>query len=268
MDNTKTGRFIAECRKELGYNQKYLAEKLNITDKAVSKWETGRSSPDVSMLIPLADVLGVSVTEILNGEKISKEEIPSVSNEIIVKSLKKSKSKKLLALILALFLLIGAFASYPLYQYLNSISINDYEAISACVRNPLKAPNDNYEGLKFTTKSDYTAYLFKDEEYAYMVLFRENEIFKNRMDFVGGTGVKLSKLGLYNCGTQYGENINIFFGAEIEAQRYTFSVMEVDYSVPIEDKDFVHIHIEKTNTFSNADNFELVEEYEPDPSTH
>lgn len=259
MDNTKTGRFIAERRKELGYNQKDLAEKLNITDKAVSKWETGRSSPDVSMLIPLADTLGVSVTEILNGEKISEEEIHSASNKIIVKSLKKSNSKKVVALILALALLIGAFAAYPLYQYSNSISVNDYEAISACVRNPLNDMDENYECLKFTVKSDYTAYLFKDEEYAYMVFFRENEFFKNRMDFVGGTGVKFSELGLYSCGTQYGENINIFFGAEIEAQRYTFSVMEVDYSIPIEDKNFVHIYIEKTNTFSNADNFELVE---------
>ena len=71
MDNNKTGRFIAERRKELGYSQKDLAEKLNITDKAVSKWETGRSSPDVSMLIPLAEELEVTVTEILNGEKIS-----------------------------------------------------------------------------------------------------------------------------------------------------------------------------------------------------
>jgi transcriptional regulator with XRE-family HTH domain len=73
MDNNKIGKFIAERRKELGYNQKDLAEKLNVTDKAVSKWETGRSSPDVSLLIPLAKILGVSVTEILNGEKISED---------------------------------------------------------------------------------------------------------------------------------------------------------------------------------------------------
>ena len=80
MDNKKTGIFIAERRKELGYSQKDLAEKLNITDKAVSKWETGRSSPDVSMLIPLAEELEVSVTEILNGEKISEDKMPAMSN--------------------------------------------------------------------------------------------------------------------------------------------------------------------------------------------
>lgn len=260
MDNNKTGRFIAERRKELGYNQKDLAEKLNVTDKAVSKWETGRSAPDVSMLIPLAEELGVSVTEILNGEKISEEKIPNASNEIIVKSLKKSNSKRIVALILALVLLVGVFTAYPLYQYSNSISVSDYEAISACVRNPLNMSSENYECLKFTIKSDYTAYLFKDDKYAYMVFFRENDLFKKRMNFEGGTGVEISKLGLYSCGTQYGENINIFFGADIEAQHYKFSVMEVDYSVPIEDKNFVHIHIEKTTTFSNAHNFELVEE--------
>ncbi len=258
MDNAKIGRFIAECRKELGYNQKDLAKKLNVTDKAVSKWETGRSSPDVSMLIPLAEELGVSVTEILNGEKISEEKIPNASNEIIVKSLKKSNSKKIVALILALVLLVCVFAAYPLYQYSNSISVNDYEAIADCVRNPLKASDENYESLKFTVKSDYTAYLFRDDKYAYMVLFRENELFKKRMNLIGGTGVEISELGLYSCGTEYGENINIFFGAEIKAQRYKFSVMEVDYSVRIHDENFVHIYIEKTDTFSHAYNFELV----------
>ena len=72
MDNIRTGIFIAERRKELGYNQKDLAEKLNITDKAVSKWETGRSAPDVSILIPLAEELEVSVAELMDGE-ISEE---------------------------------------------------------------------------------------------------------------------------------------------------------------------------------------------------
>ena len=65
IDKTKLGPFIAELRRENGYTQKELAEKLFISDKAVSKWETGTSIPDTALLIPLADLLGVTVTELL-----------------------------------------------------------------------------------------------------------------------------------------------------------------------------------------------------------
>lgn len=120
MDNKKIGNFIAERRKELGYSQKDLAEKLNITDKAVSKWETGRSAPEVSILIPLANLLGVSVTELLNGEEISREEINTASDELIVKSLEKYHIGTLgvaiaIYLITAVHYILGAI--YDLGEY-------------------------------------------------------------------------------------------------------------------------------------------------------
>ncbi len=74
LDKEKFGRFVAEVRKENGWTQKELAEKLIISDKAVSKWERGLSMPDVSMLVPLAETLNVTVTELLEGQKISKTE--------------------------------------------------------------------------------------------------------------------------------------------------------------------------------------------------
>ena len=63
---------IATRRKELGYTQQQLAEKLNISDKVVSKWETGRSLPDTSMLTDLAEVLEISVSELLKSDTVSK----------------------------------------------------------------------------------------------------------------------------------------------------------------------------------------------------
>lgn len=69
MDNTKMGQFIASLRKSKGMTQKDLAEKLTVSDKAVSKWERGLSCPDISLLSGLAEILGVSVSELLNGEK-------------------------------------------------------------------------------------------------------------------------------------------------------------------------------------------------------
>ncbi|MBQ4572225.1 MAG: helix-turn-helix transcriptional regulator [Clostridia bacterium] len=74
MNNAKIGMFISEKRKSLGLTQQELAEKLQITNKAVSKWETGDGMPDVQLLSPLANELGVTVDEILNGEEKQIEE--------------------------------------------------------------------------------------------------------------------------------------------------------------------------------------------------
>lgn len=67
MDAGKTGGFISERRKAINLTQKELANKLNITDKAVSKWERGLSFPDISILIPLAEILNISLYDLLIG---------------------------------------------------------------------------------------------------------------------------------------------------------------------------------------------------------
>ena len=71
MDQLKIGKFIAECRKNTGLIQKQLAEKLNITDRAVSKWETGKSLPDSSIMLELCRILKITVNDLLSGEVIS-----------------------------------------------------------------------------------------------------------------------------------------------------------------------------------------------------
>ena len=73
MNQIKIGKFIAERRKLVNLTQSQLAEKLGITDRAVSKWETGRAMPDSSIMLELCDILGISVNELLSGEKISME---------------------------------------------------------------------------------------------------------------------------------------------------------------------------------------------------
>ena len=73
MNQIKIGKFIAECRKRQGLTQIQLAEKLNITDKAVSKWERGMAMPDSSIMLELCDILDITVNELLSGEKIIME---------------------------------------------------------------------------------------------------------------------------------------------------------------------------------------------------
>ncbi|MDE6314353.1 MAG: helix-turn-helix domain-containing protein [Lachnospiraceae bacterium] len=71
MNQEAIGKFISTCRKDKGLTQIQLAEKLNITNRAVSKWETGKSCPDASIMLNLCDILGITVNELLSGERIS-----------------------------------------------------------------------------------------------------------------------------------------------------------------------------------------------------
>ena len=73
MDQIKVGRFIAACRKEQGMTQANLAEKLGISDRAVSKWETGKSMPDSGIMLELCELLKINVNELLSGERIMAE---------------------------------------------------------------------------------------------------------------------------------------------------------------------------------------------------
>ena len=84
MDQGKTGRFIAEKRKEKGMTQKELAKQLGIGDKAISKWECGRGMPDNSLMLPLCDILGIKVNELLLGESLPENSYHESSEDIIL----------------------------------------------------------------------------------------------------------------------------------------------------------------------------------------
>lgn len=82
------GAFLAQLRREKGYTQKDLAEKLYVSDKAVSKWERGLSVPDVALLVPLAECLGVTVTELLEGRRLDSAALaPSEVEHIVQKAI-------------------------------------------------------------------------------------------------------------------------------------------------------------------------------------
>ena len=75
MDKILVGKFISEQRKSKGLTQKELAEQLNVTDKAVSKWETGKGYPDIEILEKLSEIFCVSINDILSGEKIGRAHV-------------------------------------------------------------------------------------------------------------------------------------------------------------------------------------------------
>lgn len=124
MNTQDFGKFISELRKEKGMTQLQLAEKLNVTDKAVSRWETGKNFPDIEIFEDLSKILEVSVSELLEGKRIEKEELIIVSEENVVKQIKKNKkSKKFYSTIIAV-ILIFTLTVVPLgYYYLLKIDI-------------------------------------------------------------------------------------------------------------------------------------------------
>lgn len=91
MDQIKIGKFIVKCRKEKNLTQMQLAEKLNITDRAISKWETGKGMPDSSIMLELCNELGISVNELLSGELIEMKDYDKKAEENLLEMAKKEE---------------------------------------------------------------------------------------------------------------------------------------------------------------------------------
>ena len=93
MDQIKIGKFIAECRKNNNLTQMQLAEKLNITDRAISKWENGKAMPDSSIMLDLCNELKISVNELLSGEMNNMENINEKQEQLLIDMAKEVEQK-------------------------------------------------------------------------------------------------------------------------------------------------------------------------------
>ncbi len=111
MNQIDTGKFIAGCRKEKGLTQAQLAEKLNITDRAVSKWETGKCMPDSSIMLELCNILGITVNELLSGERIEGNHYEEKANENLIELKRKDENNMnrnaIIATIYTIVMVIG-----------------------------------------------------------------------------------------------------------------------------------------------------------------
>lgn len=112
MDQEKIGKFISKLRKEKKLTQEDLAEKLHINSKSISRWETGKCMPDISLLIPLSEILDISVQELITGEEINMKEIKEKTNAAAKKTIKyaeteiKKEKKKHFWLIVLIFIIV------------------------------------------------------------------------------------------------------------------------------------------------------------------
>ena len=124
MNQIKIGKFIAECRKNSNLTQMQLAEKLNITDRAISKWENGKGMPDSSIMLDLCKELKISVNELLSGEMIDMKNYNKMAEENLFKLNESNEKKKKIILKSAIVigLLIFIIIVIQLYSYTKQIS--------------------------------------------------------------------------------------------------------------------------------------------------
>lgn len=114
MEQVKIGKFIQEMRKEQSMTQRELAEKLNISDKTVSKWETGNGLPEVGLMLPLCELLHISVNELLSGERLDEKRYYNKAEENIMDLLKERAEAKKKIIISIIIALLAGVAGYTL----------------------------------------------------------------------------------------------------------------------------------------------------------
>ncbi len=121
MNQEKIGKFIANCRKEKNITQAILAEKLGVTDRSISNWENGKNMPDLSLFKPLCEILGITINELLSGERLDKETYQERFEENIVNTIDYSAKKvnkyngtiSLIIIVFGLFIMISAIMIFP-----------------------------------------------------------------------------------------------------------------------------------------------------------
>lgn len=204
MDTRATGALIARRRKQLALSQAELAERLHVTDKAVSRWETGRGMPGLDSLEPLSEALGLSVSELLSGKELTVEELPKAAGGQIMESMKREHAWKWLACLamaavtaLAIWG-IGVSAQARQEQaerdahYAVSARFEDEEALARMTAEYFEDRSPKFNAGTLTVRKqsalgDYLAVLCADKAGKWcMTVWRRDELFPDRYCPIGG----------------------------------------------------------------------------------
>ena len=184
MDLVKIGKYIAGKRKALGMTQKQLAEKLNMSEKSVSKWERGICLPDVSVYMELCEILGISINEFLAGEDIDAENVEKKSEDNIIQVTKDSKKKqKNLKSILAvvttfaviMVLVLGAVFVHKVMQPKNYITAVDRTSAEMKTAELLSGADGAYL-FNFYAKEEYKTLTIYLSEYQAGELINKSKV--------------------------------------------------------------------------------------------
>ena len=124
MDQLKTGKFIAEMRKEQKLTQKQLADALLISDKTVSKWECGNGLPEVSLMLPLCEILKITVNELLSGKRLSSAEYQKNAEDNMVKLIKEMSETKFRLIVEAIVVFLTLLSSLSLLFVVSFVELS------------------------------------------------------------------------------------------------------------------------------------------------
>lgn len=184
MDLVKIGKYIAGKRKALGMTQKQLAEKLNMSDKSVSKWERGICLPDVSVYMELCEILGISINEFLAGEDIDAENVEKKSEDNIIQvtkdSKKKQKNLKSILAVVTIFavimvLVLGAVFVHKVMQPKNYITAVDRTSAEMKTAELLSGADGAYL-FNFYAKEEYKTLTIYLSEYQAGELINKSKV--------------------------------------------------------------------------------------------
>ena len=240
MDAKKTGELIARSRKEQGLSQGELAERLHVTDKAVSKWETGRGMAGIDSLEPLAEALGLSVSELLSGQCLTAEELPKAAGGQIVESMRRGWKMALKGCGAAVLTLALAVGTYLAVHWFTSAPETDLTALAKKAEEYLGTWNssEDVQIVETERRGDYLAALCTDGQGNWcMCVYDRDSVFSDRWHAGGGKpSLTAGELGSWNFGNSR-EAVIIFCGGELpeEAAYYTFQNSGITYTCPIQD---------------------------------
>ena len=245
MDAKATGGLIARRRKERNWSQGDLAERLHVTDKAVSRWETGRGLPSLDLLEPLAEALGLTVSELLSGRELTPEELPKAAGEQIMETMQE-KARILKGFAAAVVMIIALAGIFFGYHYLTTAPETDLarleELAAAYLGRFQDAGEDGFdynalEIVEMERRGDYLAALCTDGAGKWcMCVYERDSVFTDRWRGGGGKpSLTAGQLGSWNFGNPR-EAVIIFCGGGLpeEAAYYRFQNSGITYTCPIE----------------------------------
>lgn len=207
MNQIKIGEFITQLRKEKNMTQKELADRLNVTDRAISNWENGRRMPDVSLFKPLCETLNITVNELLSGEKIPEKKLKKTSDEMLIRTLKKNKKVKkksnkiiICLLIISIILITGIiivlkqekkklFPKIDIYSI--TLNVSDPEKDYKLKKDNINNQNIYYYGVDSTQ-------ICNSKEYCYSL---KNALINNQTDMLSVREYLESQARLGNINT-------------------------------------------------------------------
>ncbi len=262
MDNIKIGKFIKELRLEKGYSQEDLAGKLYISRQSISKWENGQTAPSMSIMIRLAEIFDVTVTEIMTGERAKtkqEKEITSTASNEMIKMHKETKKIRKISVII-IFVLLFTFLGYYFFSSYRSQQIYS-----------ISGESENFtveNGLLVTTKSN--AYIsiqnvISDESIKSITLYYlDNEIRNDIYTKEKSNSIFVPSFIGYNENINY-KNLKSIINnlyLEIKSEKYTENI-KLDFRKIYENDEL--IKLDKPNVVENnevnheIDNDQLIE---------